>query len=105
MPPDRHNRSENAMRRIAPGSQSGPAPGGGVDSMLLIDSPRSCTQGAITSPRMRLASSISNSAACGWDCMNEDSLAAICWLPDTFRHGRCGLKMPDLERYGGACGE
>src|SRR5665213_1724104 len=105
MPPDRHDRSENAMRRIAPGCQSGAAPGGGVDSMLPIDSPRSCTQGAITSPRTRLASSMSNSAARGWDCMKKDSLAAICLLLDTFRHGRCGLKMPDLERYGGACGE
>src|SRR5471030_2944981 len=97
MPPCRHTRSEKAMRWVAPGCQSELAPGGGADSRWSIDSPRSCTQGAITSPRTRLASSISNSAGC--DCMSD--VPGLGLLLDTFRHGRCGLKMPDLARYVG----
>src|ERR1041385_7336992 len=63
MPPFRHSRSENAIRKIAPGCQSGPAAGGREVSSRSIDRPRSCTHGANTSPSTRLASSTSNSAA------------------------------------------
>src|SRR5260370_14704892 len=104
MPPCRHRRSEKAMRRIAPGCHSAVAPGGGEHSMLPIDSPRSCTHGANTLPRTRLASSISNSSVCGSYCMKIGSSTRIGVDGYSKEHwaerlASRDLKMPDLGPY------
>src|SRR5437667_12321277 len=103
MPPCRHKRSEKAMRRIAPGCQSSAAPDGGAHSIRSTDRPRSCTHGANTSPRTRLASSILNCSVGCSCCMNAGSspgcgsafLNAFCGNG----HSQRGLKMPDLKSY------
>ena len=73
MPPFLHSRSENGMRRIAPGCQSAVSPGGGVKSSPSIDRLRSLTHGANTSPSTRFASPMPNSAVCGCCCMDAAS--------------------------------
>src|ERR1700736_4115356 len=111
MPPCRHRRSENAIRRIAPGCQSAAAPDGGVHSMPPIVNPRSCTHGANTSPSTRLASSISNSATCCSCCMRGGSsprigvggYSKVRWAERD--RGGHGLKMPDLRPYDRGVGE
>src|SRR6185312_16280833 len=86
------------MRRIAPGCQPDAAWGGGSQSNASTMRPRSCTQGANTSARTRLASAMSKGAVCCWFVMDAGS------SPDGSAGAHssrvpCGLKMPETGPY------
>ena len=92
------------MRRIAPGCQSAVAPGGGAHSMLAIESPRSCTHGANTSPRTRRGF-LDIESPLSLFVLHERWFLRLNWSYSSgvsrrkWTRGPGGLKMPDLRPY------